>query len=258
MNLPSNTFKAALRAGRPQIGLWSSLCSNIAVEAISRSGFDWTLIDSEHAPNELPSVIAQLQALGNSPTVPVVRPAWNDLVILKRLLDSGAHNFLIPYVQTADEARAAVAATRYPPAGLRGVATGHRSNQFGRIKDYFQRIDDEICIVVQIETPRSLANLDAIAAVDGVDGLFIGPSDLSASLGHRGNPAHPEVRTAIEDAFKRIRKAGKAPGILAPIEADARHWLSLGAIVLAVGSDLGLLVRHADELAAKFKGSEKH
>src|SRR5687767_680056 len=177
MNLPPNAFKQALRAGRPQIGIWSSLCSNIAIEVISRSGFDWTLIDTEHAPNEVPSVIAQLQALGNSTTIPVVRPAWNDLVIIKRLLDAGAHNLLIPYVQTADEARAAVAATRYPPAGLRGVATGHRSNQFGRIKDYFQRIDDEICIVVQIETPRSLANLDAIAAVDGVDGLFIGPSD---------------------------------------------------------------------------------
>lgn len=253
MNFPRNEFKAALRAGRPLIGLWSSLCSNLAVEAISHSGFDWTLIDSEHAPNELPSVIAQLQTLTASPTVPVVRPVWNDLVIIKRLLDAGAHNLLIPYVQTADEARAAVAATRYPPEGVRGVATMHRSNQFGRIKDYYHRINDEICIIVQIETPRSLANLDAIAAVDGVDGLFIGPSDLSASMGHRGNPAHPDVRTAIEDAFKRIRKAGKAPGILAPIEADARHWISHGAVVLAVGGDMALLVRYADELAAKFK-----
>jgi 2-keto-3-deoxy-L-rhamnonate aldolase RhmA len=253
MNLPPNQFKQALRAGRPLIGLWSSLCSNIAVEVISRSGFDWTLIDTEHAPNELPIVITQLQALSGSATVPVVRPAWNDMVIIKRLLDAGAHNLLIPYVQTVEEARAAVAATRYPPEGVRGVATVHRSNNFGRIKNYYHDVNEQICIIVQIETPRALANLDAIAAVDGVDGLFIGPSDLSASLGHRGNPAHPEVRGAIEDAFRRIRKAGKAPGILAPIEADARHWLSLGAVVLAVGGDIALLVRHADELAAKFK-----
>jgi 4-hydroxy-2-oxoheptanedioate aldolase len=253
MNLPPNLFKQAVRAGKPLIGLWSSLCSNIAVEAISHSGFDWTLIDTEHAPNELPSVIAQLQALKGSSTIPVVRPAWNDMVLIKRLLDAGAHNLLIPYVQTADEARAAVAATRYPPEGIRGVATVHRSNSFGRVKNYYQEVNEQICIVVQIETPRALANLDAIAAVDGVDALFIGPSDLSASMGHRGNPGHAEVRAAIEDAFKRIRKAGKAPGILAPIEADARHWLSLGAVVLAVGGDIALLVRHADELAAKFK-----
>ena len=253
MNFPPNAFKHALRAGKPLIGLWSSLCSNIAVEAISRSGFDWTLIDTEHAPNELPNVITQLQALIGSSTVPVVRPAWNDTVIIKRLLDAGAHNLLIPYVQTADEARAAVAATRYPPEGVRGVASVHRSNQFGRIKNYYNDVNKEISVIVQIETPKALANLDAIAAIDGVDGLFIGPSDLSASMGHRANPGHPEVRRAIEDAFRRIRKAGKAPGILAPVEADARHWLTQGAVVLAVGGDIALLVRHSEELAAKFK-----
>ena len=253
MNFPPNTFKQALRAGKPLIGLWSSLCSNIAVEVISRSGFDWTLIDTEHAPNELPSVITQLQALIGSGTVPVVRPAWNDTVIIKRLLDSGAHNLLIPYVQTADEARAAVAATRYPPEGVRGVASVHRSNQFGRIKNYYNDVNKEICVIVQIETPKALANLDAIAAIEGVDALFIGPSDLSASMGFRGQPGHPEVRAAIEDAFRRIRKAGKAPGILAPIEADARHWITHGAVVIAVGGDIALLVKYADELAAKFK-----
>ncbi|HTD87285.1 MAG TPA: HpcH/HpaI aldolase/citrate lyase family protein [Candidatus Binatia bacterium] len=255
MNFPPNTFKQALRAGKPLIGLWSSLCSNIAVEVISRSGFDWTLIDTEHAPNELPTVITQLQALTGSPTAPVVRPAWNDMVVIKRLLDAGAHNLLVPYVQTADEARAAVAATRYPPDGIRGVATVHRSNQFGRLKNYYEDVNNEICVIVQIETPKALASLDAIAAVDGVDGCFIGPSDLSASMGHRGQPGHPEVRAAIEDAFRRIRKAGKAPGILAPIEADARHWASQGAVVLAVGGDIALLRTYADELAAKFKKS---
>ena len=251
--VPINLFKQAVREGRPQIGLWSSLCSNVATEVIAGSGFDWILIDTEHAPNELPMVFSQLQALTAGTAAPVVRPAWNDTVLMKRLLDVGVQNLLIPYVQTAEEARAAVAATRYPPQGVRGVAVSHRGNRFGRVKDYFQRAGDEICVLVQIETSLAMQNLEAIAAVDGIDGLFIGPSDLAASLGHLGEPGHPEVRAAIEQALKRIRKAGKAPGILAPLEADARHWLSVGCVVLAVGSDLGLLARQSEELAAKFK-----
>jgi 4-hydroxy-2-oxoheptanedioate aldolase len=251
--LPTNTFKQALREGRTQIGLWASLCSNVAAEMIAGSGFDWILIDTEHAPNELPMVFSQLQALVGGTAAPVVRPAWNDMVLMKRLLDIGVQNFLVPYVQTPEEARAAVAATRYPPQGIRGVAVTHRANQYGRAKDYFKRANDEICVNVQIETQVALQNLEAIAAIEGVDGLFIGPSDLAAAMGHLGNNGHPEVRAAIEDAFARIRKADKAPGILAPIEADARHWLSLGCIVLAVGSDAGLLARHSEELAAKFK-----
>ncbi len=253
MQLSANPFKQAVREGRTQLGLWCSLCSNIVAEVISGSGFDWILIDTEHAPNELPIVLSQLQALAGSSAAPVVRPAWNDMVLMKRLLDVGVQNFLIPYVQTAEEARAAVAATRYPPQGIRGVAVTHRANKYGRVKDYFKRVTDEICIHLQIETRLALQNIEAIAAVEGVDGLFIGPSDLAAALGHLGDYGHPEVRAAIEDAFKRIRKAGKAPGILAPIEADARHWLSLGCVVLAVGSDVGLLARHSEELAARFK-----
>jgi 4-hydroxy-2-oxoheptanedioate aldolase len=255
VKLATNPFKQALREGRPQIGLWSSLCSNIATEVISGSGFDWILIDTEHAPNELPAVLSQLQATTGGAATPVVRPAWNDLVLIKRFLDIGAHNLLIPYVQTVEEARAAVAATRYPPEGVRGVAVLHRSNQYGRVADYFSRIHSEICVIVQIETRRALDNLDAIAAVDGVDGLFIGPSDLAAALGHLGETSHPEVRAAIESAFKRIRKAGKAAGILAPIEADARHWLAHGGTILAVGSDLNLLARNSEQLAEKFKES---
>lgn len=253
MNIPPNPFKKALREGKPQIGLWSSLCSNIAAEVISRSGFDWILIDSEHAPNELSGIFSQLQAMTGGTAVPVVRPAWNDIVIIKRLLDIGAHNLLVPYVQTVEEAKAAVAATRYPPDGVRGVAVLHRSNQYGRVSDYFRRIHDEICVIVQIETRLALQNLDAIAAVDGIDGLFIGPSDLAAAMGHLGENRHPEVRATIESAFKRIRNAGKAPGILAPVEEDARHWLSLGCQILAVGADLGLLAKHSEELARKFK-----
>jgi len=251
--LSTNTFKQALRKGRTQIGLWCSLGSNVAAEVIAGAGYDWILVDTEHAPNELPMVFSQLQALVGGTAAPVVRPAWNDMVIMKRLLDVGVQNFLVPYVQTPEEARAAVAATRYPPEGIRGVAVTHRANQYGRVKDYFKRANDEICLIVQIETRLALKNLEAIAAIEGVDGLFIGPSDLAAALGHLGETGHPEVREAIEDALTRIRKAGKAPGILAPIEADARHWLAVGCTVLAVGSDAGLLARHSEELAAKFK-----
>ena len=251
--MPVNAFKQAVRQGRPQIGLWSSLCSNLAAEVIAGSGFDWILLDTEHAPNELPMVFSQLQALVGGTAAPVVRPAWNDMVLMKRLLDIGVQNLLVPYVQTAEEARAAVAATRYPPQGIRGVAVSHRGNRYGRVPDYFKRSNEEICLVVQIETRLALKNIEAIAAIDGVDGLFIGPSDLAADHGHLGDSGHPEVRAAIEDAFQRIRKAGKAPGILAPVEADARHWLSAGCIVLAVGSDLNLLARQSEALAAKFR-----
>ncbi|HXJ59182.1 MAG TPA: HpcH/HpaI aldolase/citrate lyase family protein [Verrucomicrobiae bacterium] len=253
MQMPPNLFKQALAEGRPQIGLWCSLCSNIGAEILARAGFDWILVDTEHAPNELPAVFSQLQALSSGPSAPVVRPAWNDFVLLKRFLDIGVQNFLIPYVQTAEEARAAVAATRYPPEGIRGVAVLHRGNQFGRITDYYARSNREICLLLQIETRQGLDNLEAIAGVEGVDGLFIGPSDLAAALGHLGDTGHPEVRAAIESAVKRIRATGKAPGMLAPVDADARHWLAHGCTVLAVGSDVGLLLRQSETLAAKFK-----
>ena len=251
--LQTNAFKKAVREGRPQIGLWASLGSNISTEVIAGAGFDWILIDTEHAPNELPMVFSQLQALVGGTAAPIVRPAWNDMVLMKRLLDVGVQNFLVPYVQTPEEARAAVAAVRYPPQGIRGVAVTHRANQYGRVKDYFKRANEEICLLLQIETRVALQSLEAIAAIDGVDGLFIGPSDLAAAFGRLGENNHPEVRAAIEDAFTRIRKAGKAPGILAPVEADARHWLSKGCVVLGVGSDAGLLARGSEELAAKFK-----
>ena len=177
--------------------------------------------------------------------------------MIKRLLDIGAQNLLIPYVQNAEEARAAVAATRYPPHGVRGVSVSSRANQYGRIQDYFQRVHEELCVLVQIETRLALQNLEAIAAVDGVDALFIGPADLSADFGHLGQPRHPEMKPVIEDAIHRIRQSGKPAGILAPVEADARHWLSLGCVVVAVGSDLNLVARHSEELAARFKTGSK-
>jgi 4-hydroxy-2-oxoheptanedioate aldolase len=253
MDIPVNHLKRALRDGRPQVGLWSSLASHITVEIIAGSGFDWLLLDTEHAPNELTMVHQQLQALAGGTASAVVRPAWNDMILFKRLMDIGVQSFVVPYVQNAEEARRAVAATRYPPDGVRGVAAMTRANGYGRVKDYVKRVHDEICLVVQIETRAALENLEAIAAVDGIDGLFIGPSDLAAGLGHLGNSAHPTVRSAIDDAILRIIKTGKVAGILAPIEADAKHWLDLGALFVAVGSDAGILARQSEALAAKFK-----
>jgi len=251
--MPVNRLKRALRNDQAQIGLWSSLSSHIAAEIVAGAGFDWILIDTEHSPNELADVHRQLQAMQGTDTSAVVRPPWNDPVVVKRLLDIGVQSLLVPFVQNADEARRAVAATRYPPDGIRGVATTTRASRYGRVKDYLGRAHDEICVIVQIETRAALAGLEDIAAVEGVDGLFIGPSDLAADMGHLGNNAHPEVRAALDDAIGRIRATGKAAGILTPIEADARRWLDLGCNLLAVGSDAGILARQADALASKFK-----
>jgi 4-hydroxy-2-oxoheptanedioate aldolase len=253
MELPQNRFKRALRAGKPQIGLWSSLSSNYTVEVIAGAGFDWILLDTEHSPNELESVLAQLQAAAPYPTHPVVRVSWNDMVTIKRVLDVGAQSLLVPYVSTADEARNAVSYTRYPPAGVRGVAGTTRATRFGRIKDYARRAHEEICLLVQVETQQALDNIEAICAVDGIDGVFIGPADLHASLGHTGEIANPAVKPLIDEAIRRIRRQGKAPGILTPGEADARHWLECGALFVAVGADVGILARGAETLAAKFK-----
>jgi 4-hydroxy-2-oxoheptanedioate aldolase len=253
MELPQNAFKRALRAGKAQIGLWSSLSSNYTVEVIAGAGFDWILLDTEHSPNDLESLLTQLQAAAPYPAHPVVRVAWNDTVIIKRVLDIGAQTLLVPYVSTAEEARQAVAATRYPPAGVRGVAGTTRASRFGRVKDYARKAQDELCLLVQVETQGALDAIEAICAIDGVDGVFIGPADLHASLGHPGEIANPKVKPLIDDAIRRIRKCGKAPGILTPNEADARHWLACGALFVAVGADVGILARGAEALAAKFK-----
>ncbi len=253
MDLPVNHFKRGMKAGKPQIGLWSGLSSHYSVEVIAGSGFDWLLLDTEHSPNDLENVVTQLQAASAYPTTSIVRPAWNDMVLIKRFLDVGVQTLMIPYVQTSEEAAMAVAYTRYPPRGVRGVAGTTRATRFGRVKDYFKRADEELCVLLQVETRLGLDNLDAIANTDGVDGVFIGPSDLSAGLGHLGNIPHPVVQTAIDDAIKRIRKAGKAPGILAPVEADARRYLDLGCLFVAVGIDVGLLARESEKLCAKFK-----
>ena len=253
MELPQNAFKRALKAQRPQIGLWSSLSSSYSVEVIAGAGFDWILLDCEHSPNDLENLLTQLQAAAPYATHPVVRVPWNDMVNIKRVLDVGAQSLLIPYVSTAEEAKNAVAYTRYPPAGVRGVAGTTRATRFGRIKDYAKRAHEELCLLVQVETQAALDNIEAICAVDGVDGVFIGPADLHASLGYTGEIANPKVKPMIDDAIRRIRKAGKAPGILTPNEADAKHWLGCGGLFVAVGADGGILARGAEALAAKFK-----
>lgn len=253
-----NRFKRDIAAGRQQIGLWHSLCSNLAAEGLANAGYDWILVDMEHSPNEVPMVLSQLQALAGGTAAGIVRPPWNDAVMFKRLLDAGAQTLLVPYVQSADEARAAVAATRYPPEGVRGVSALHRGNDFGRIQDYFQRVHDELCLLVQVETREALDRLEEIAAVDGVDGVFIGPSDLAAGLGHLGNPAHPDVQAAIADALARCQAAGKPAGILAPVEEDARRYLEAGYTFVAVGVDLGLLIRQAEALLGRMRAHVAH
>lgn len=253
MELQRNEFKHAIASGKLQIGLWNSLCSNIVTEIVAYSGFDWLLLDTEHSPNELPAVMSQLQSMQRGTATPIVRPAWNDTVLIKRILDIGAQSILVPFVQNAEEAKRAVAATRYPPEGVRGITTSGRAARYGRIKDYVKNANAEICVLVQAETREALDNLEAIANVDGVDGIFVGPADLSASFGQIGNPQHPEVQKAIEDVAKRLKKIGKPAGILTPVEEEARRYIEWGYTFVALGSDLGLLAKGADTLAAKFK-----
>jgi 4-hydroxy-2-oxoheptanedioate aldolase len=214
------------------------------------------LLDTEHAPSELPDIIAQMRVLTDSTAEPIVRPAWNDAVLIKRFLDAGARTLLVPFVQNEREAVQAVRAMRYPPHGIRGVSVSSRANRYGRVTDYFGRVHDELCLLVQIETRAALENLELIAAVDGVDGIFIGPSDLAADLGNLGNPGHPNVQAAIRSAVERCRAVGKAAGTLAPVEDDARRYLEWGYTFVAIGADMGLLRKAADELLARFRHRE--
>jgi 4-hydroxy-2-oxoheptanedioate aldolase len=253
MEMIGNRLKQVLVDKQLQVGCWLSLGSHTAAEICASAGFDWVLIDMEHAPNDVPQVLHLLHAAAAYPSSIVVRAYWNDTVLIKRLLDLGVQSLLVPNVQTVEEAKLAVEAVRYPPRGVRGVSANSRSNRFGRIKDYFQRANDEVCLMVQIETRQGLDNLEAIAAVDGIDGLFIGPQDLAADLGHLGNPGHVEVRAAMGEGLRRIDKAGKVPGILAFAEADAKHWISEGARFVAVTGDAFLLARSSEAVVKAFK-----
>lgn len=253
MELPANKFKRSLVARRQQIGLWVSLASAYSAEIVAGSGFDWLLIDTEHSPNEVDNTLAQLQAVAESGTPAVVRPAWNDKVLIKRHLDIGAQTLLVPYVQSADEAAAAVAATRFPPHGIRGVAGMTRATRFGRVADYAKRAHEEICVLVQVESKPALDALESIARCDGVDGVFIGPADLAAGLGHPGEQAHGEVQSAIREALARIASCGKASGILATDDAAARRYIEWGTTFTAVGLDAMILARETEKLAARHR-----
>lgn len=251
-----NRFRADLIAMRRLIGCWCSLASPVSTEVLGTAGFDWVLLDAEHAPNDVLALIPQLMALKDSVSAPVVRPSWNDTIEIKRLLDAGVYNLLIPFVQSAEEARQAVAATRYPPQGVRGVSVSQRGNRYGALPQYFSEANDHIAVMVQIESRAGVAAASEIAAVEGIDGLFVGPQDLAAGYGQLGNPGHPDVQAAIQEVFASARAAGKPSGILAPVEADARRYLEWGATFVAVGSDLGVLRGGTQALCDKFREGE--
>lgn len=248
-----NSFKRDLLAGKRLIGCWASLSSAISTEVLGLAGFDWLLLDGEHSPNDVISFIPQLMALKDSVSAPIVRPASNNVVEIKRLLDAGFYNFLVPFIETTEQASAAVAATRYPPEGVRGVSVSQRNNRYGTLPDYFKGINAQICVLVQIESRLGVAEASNIAAVPGVDCVFVGPSDLAAAYGHLGNPGHPAVQGAIAEVFAAAQAAGKPLGILAPAEADARRYLAMGASFVGVGSDLGLFRNASQALCDRYR-----
>lgn len=248
-----NEFRQKILARETMIGFWSNMTSSVTIEIAGLADYDWILLDGEHAPTSLPLLMAQLQTLNGCSASVVGRPAENNAVIIKQLLDIGFYNLLIPFVESGDDARKAVSATRYPPQGIRGVAGAHRSNRYGTIANYNEVINDNVCVLLQIESVPGIEAFDEIVAVEGVDGIFIGPSDLSAALGHLGNPNHPDVQRTIRDLHDRAQAAGKATGILAPIEADAKRYLEWGFNFVAVGTDLGIFKQAVFNLRDAFR-----
>lgn len=253
MELPKNHFKAALKEGRQQIGIWCSLPGGAYAELLATCGYDWILIDTEHTALSLQDVHAMLQAMAPYPVTPIVRPGWNDPVEIKRLLDIGAQSLLIPYVQNADEARRAVAAVRYPQAGMRGVAGSTRASRYGLVKDYYRKAADEICLLVQVESETALAEIEEIAAVEGIDGVFVGPADLGANMGHLGNFGAPELRTAVINAIQRIRAAGKPAGIVTMDQALLDEAIKAGTNFTAVGIDTSVIAGVMRELRGRYQ-----
>lgn len=254
MDLMTNSFKAKLKEDPAQIGLWLGLADPYPAELAANAGFDWLLIDAEHAPNTIPSILAQLQAIAPYRSQPIVRPPDKSATGIKQVLDLGAQTLLVPMVDTPEQAREIVRATQYPPNGIRGVGSAlARASRWNSIPDYLQRADDEICLLLQVESVEGLRNIEAIARVEGVDGVFIGPADLSAAMGHRGSPGHPEVQDVIEAGIQTIRACGKAAGILIADEKLARRYLELGANFVAVGVDTSILTNALKSLVTKFK-----
>jgi len=254
MPAPVNSFKAAIAAGKPQIGFWLALANAYTAEIAAHAGFDWLLVDGEHAPNDIPSILAQLQAIGTA-SHPIVRLPIGEAWLIKQALDIGAQTLLIPMVESAEQARQLVRAVRYPPEGMRGVgASIARASAFSRIGDYLPTADAQVCLLVQVENRAGLAALDEILTVDGVDGVFVGPADLAADLGYIGRPGVPEVQAAVEDALTRIVKSGKAAGILTSDEALNKRYLELGATFVAVGTDVTMFAQSTTALAKRYKG----
>ncbi|MEV8467596.1 aldolase/citrate lyase family protein [Fluviibacterium sp. DFM31] len=250
MNISENRFTRALARGDQQIGLWISLCSNFAAEVVASAGFDWALIDMEHSHNDYASVLGQLQAFAAYDTVPIVRVEWNDAVTVKRLLDLGAPGLLFPMIQTVEEAERAVAATRYPPHGIRGVSSLTRATKFGRVADYTRRVKDETAVLLQVETQAAMARAEEIAAVEGVTGLFFGPADIAADMGMLGQPTAREVWDRIRPVARRVMAMGVPVGTLVSDPALAAELLDEGFAFVACGTDTGLLARGSDALLA--------
>ena len=254
MPAPVNPFKAAITSGRTVIGCWLSLGDPLATEIAGTAGFDWLLIDGEHTPYDISRMRMQLMALESSDSHAAVRVPVGETWIIKQVLDAGAQTVLVPMVETAEQARQLVDAVRYPPTGARGVGySGARCSRFGAITDYGPTADDQICLLIQVENRAGIANLDDILAVDGIDGVFIGPADLSADMGHMGQLTHPEVQATIKDAFQRIEAAGKAPGVLATTPEFTQDVLDWGARFVATGLDLLILAGALRTLSARWK-----
>ena len=255
----TNLFKAALRSGAPQLGIWNTIPGFAVPEMLAGAGFDWVLIDTEHTPVDVAEVATTLQAIAQFPDVSaLVRPVANDPVVIKRLLDVGAQTLLVPMVDTPEQAAAAVAATRYPPEGMRGMGLTTRAAGFGRVANYVQAAADEICVIVQVESKTALDNLDAIARTPGVDAVFIGPSDLSASLGYPGNAGHPEMQAVIDATLARLHDLGMPTGIITLDPDAADRYLAAGVDFVAVGIDLAILRANVDALRQRFAGRSKH
>ena len=253
MKYPSNTFTQALKNGQKQVGLWISLRSNFAAKVVSNSGYDWLLVDMEHNPNDLSTVLTQLDAIEAGGSAAIVRPPWNDMVEVKRLMDTGAPGLLFPMIQSVEEAESAVAATRYPPRGVRGVTGTSRANDFGRIKDYYQRVEEETAVIIQLETRAAVENAVSIGSVDGVTGVFFGPADIAADIGKLGQPLCDEVWEVIMPAAKALMAKGIPVGTLVADVDFAARLFEDGFSFIAVGSDLGLLISGADNLMASVK-----
>jgi 4-hydroxy-2-oxoheptanedioate aldolase len=243
MPAPHNTLKAALATKTVQMGLWMNLVSPIAAEALSGTGFDWLLIDGEHGPNDIPTILAQVQAIGSRTSV-VVRPPVGEVRMIKQLLDLGVQTILVPMIESTDHAAQMVKAMHYPPVGMRGVgATIARASDYGRITDYITTANDQTCLILQIESRAGLAALPEILKLDGVDGVFIGPADLAADMGYPGNAAAPEVQATIDSTLAAIMASGKSAGILTFDAKVAQRYAAMGVTFLGIGSDVAVLVK---------------